>query len=478
MSQRLLPRDKLLFGGLILLIIWAPLPLGSAREWSSGLLCIIVFLLTAVWLVLYAHGQVRLTRPLRKAAPILVLWVLFVLYVFLQAKASWAAPWAPLAHEWYGAARDIGIPVKPVVSVDAYATLRSGYLSLALFLFFCLSLVLIRTPERLRTVAYALVISGVFQSCYGIIAALAGNHGDSIASGTYVNRNHFAGYLEMTLAVGIGMLAGSPRSAEKSVGWRDWLRSVIRFFLSEKAPLRICILIMALGLILSRSRMGNSAFMGSLTGVALIYLLLSHGVFRTRLTILWVSILILDVSFLGSYFGLKKLTQRIEGTTTEELDNRVDISNHLEPYVRDFLPFGSGLGTFRKAFTPWYTENMKGIYVHAENDYLQFVGELGVGAIPLAVIVVVSVTIAVMALRRTEHIFARGMSFAAVMAIVSILIHSTVDFNLQMPANALTLALMLALCWLARYVDFDKDRSGKHGGGAGHAKGRHLESPY
>jgi hypothetical protein len=35
------------------------------------------------------------------------------------------------------------------------------------------------------------------------------------------------------------------------------------------------------------------------------------------------------------------------------------------------------------------------------------------------------------------------------MSIVALLVHSTVDFNLQIPANALTIAIILAMGWIA-----------------------------
>lgn len=451
-------RDRTLFWVYLALILWAPLPLGSNRAWSSSFLAGWALLLGSIWLFLLAHNSVQVTRTLRKAFPLIGLWFLFVVYVFFQAEAGWASQWAPISSQWYAKVAEAGIAVSLAVSTDRHATLQSGFLSLGLLVMFCLSLALVRTPDRLRQLAYALVGAGVAQSSYGIVVALADPHANNIASGTYINRNHFAGYLEMTLAIGIGVLAGGRRIVSDFSGWREWVRGGIKFLLSEKAPLRIGILIMALGLILSRSRMGNSAFMASLTGVGLVFMLLSHGTFRLRLTVLWISILILDVSFLGSYFGLQQLSDRLEATTVNELDNRVDISDHLQPYVRDFLPFGSGMGTFRKAFSTYYVEQTPGVWMNAENEYLQFPGELGVGVIFLPVMVILSLVKAVQGFRRTEHIFIRGISFAAVMGIVSLLIHSAVDFNLQIPANALMFILMLALCWLCRYLPHQKSR--------------------
>ncbi|MGH8735113.1 MAG: hypothetical protein ACREVB_15625, partial [Burkholderiales bacterium] len=47
---------------------------------------------------------------------------------------------------------------------------------------------------------------------------------------------------------------------------------------------------------------------------------------------------------------------------------------------------------------------------------------------------------------------ARGFAFAVVMGVCAIAIHSTVDFNLQIPANALAFVVLLAYAWVALYL--------------------------
>ena len=39
------------------------------------------------------------------------------------------------------------------------------------------------------------------------------------------------------------------------------------------------------------------------------------------------------------------------------------------------------------------------------------------------------------------------------MGITAILIHSSVDFNLQIPANAMLFMVLLAFAWLSLYMD-------------------------
>jgi len=78
-----------------------------------------------------------------------------------------------------------------------------------------LTLLIVNTPSRLRWIALALVLSGLFQASYGSLMTLSGLeygffhekiHNRGLATGTFINRNHLAGYLVMCLSVGIGLL--------------------------------------------------------------------------------------------------------------------------------------------------------------------------------------------------------------------------------------------------------------------------------
>jgi hypothetical protein len=52
----------------------------------------------------------------------------------------------------------------------------------------------------------------------------------------------------------------------------------------------------------------------------------------------------------------------------------------------------------------------------------------------------------------------RGMSFACIMGVTAILIHSWVDFNLQIPANAVLFMVLLALGWISLHLDRHDNR--------------------
>ena len=66
-----------------------------------------------------------------------------------------------------------------------------------------------------------------------------------------------------------------------------------------------------------------------------------------------------------------------------------------------------------------------------------------------ALLVLLSVGVCVRTLLRRQSHMARGVAFGVLMATVGMAIHATVDFSLQIPANALLMVVILALGWSA-----------------------------
>jgi len=87
---------------------------------------------------------------------------------------------------------------------------------------------------------------------------------------------------------------------------------------------------------------------------------------------------------------------------------------------------------------------------HADNDYLEFFLEAGIiGCLPLAALVLVSLLRAVGAMRHRHHSHLRALAYGSFMGMLAILIHSNVDFNLQISPNAALFVVLLALAWVA-----------------------------
>ena len=111
----------------------------------------------------------------------------------------------------------------------------------------------------------------------------------------------------------------------------------------------------------------------------------------------------------------------------------------------------SGCGKGEEKARP---EKVVNFYDYTHNDYAQFAAEAGLlGLAMMGLVVAMSLGAALRAQWVRHDPLMRGMAFASTMGITAILIHSWVDFNLQIPANALLFMVILALGWISLHLD-------------------------
>jgi len=455
--------DRSIFIGFLILMLWLPLPLGSNRPWAWAIMEIWIFSLALAWLWGFLRGYLSLTPVFSKAKPILILFLLWLFYIAFQcislpfSLVEWLSPEAAYMHTL--AATQSIPPTTATLSVDPHITTVSLLKSISYILLFILTLLLVNRRKRLRWLAYTLVFSGLFQAVYGGLMTLSGmEYGFfhekiyylEVATGTFVNRNHLAGYLEMCLAIGIGLLIAQ-LSDSTSKTWRQHLRSVVDWLLSDKMRLRLYLVVMVIALVLTRSRMGNTSFFASMLIAGIIGLMLSRHATRATV-ILLVSLIVIDMLIVGAWFGIDKVAQRLQQTSfAAETRDEVDV--YTLPYWQDYLWVGSGLGSFPVVFPRYRQQDVRQFFDHAHNDYLEFGAETGIiGLLLVGSSVILSLFIALLAQYRRRDPLCRGIAFSAVMSITAILIHSSVDFNLQIPANAATFMVILAMAWIAYFL--------------------------
>ena len=453
------PSDRWIFVGFLILIAWMPLPWGSKYQWSWSVMEIWVYLLAIAWLLLFIFDRVRITVAFIKAMPVLLLlalWLLWVTFQVVPLPAGVIEYISPQAHANYGAVPGES-PTWMTLSVDVYATRQGLLKSIAYVLVFCLALLLLHGHRRLQLCAGVLILSGVFQAAYGSLMTLSGMEYGFLtekktaigyASGTFTNRNHLAGYLEMCLATGIGIMIASLDRTNHHDTLRRFILRWLKVIFSSKTRLRLYLVIMVIALVLTHSRMGNTAFFTSLIIAGGIGLIFSRRATRGMI-ILITSLILIDVLIVGTWFGIEKVAKRLEETSFA-VEGRDEVYEYVTRQWQDYPWTGSGLGSFYAVFPKYRKHDVAGYYNHAHNDYLEIGAETGIiGFGLLGLVVVLTLIVAVLVQHRRHDPLMRGLSFAALMGITAILIHSTVDFNLQIPANAVTFMLLLAFAWIA-----------------------------
>lgn len=449
--------DRILFAALLLLVAWLPLPWGSNRPGPEAALGVIAGTLCVAYLIGQVFRQGSSAFSPRSYMWPLLFWGLWLGWIYFQT--------VPLPHEWLSilapaAARNYASAFPDIepghawpISLLPEQTNQKLLLSLGYFSLYVLVLGLARDRGRLKLLGQVLVMSALVQATYGGIMTLTGlEYGFfekktaylGFATGTFVNRNHLAGYLELGAAMAIGLILAELKSTDLST-WKKRLVALLDFLFSTRLRIRVFLAIIVVGLVLTRSRGGNMAFFTALIVLAPTYLFFKERQLFLKSTILFVSLLAVDVWIVSGWFGLEKLANRLEQTNAQT-EARTYAFRAYPGLIEEYSPSGSGMGTFAAVFGKNQPPDARGYYDHAHNDYAEFLIEAGIpGVLILAILAGLSGLHAVSVIRKRNDRLRIGICFAFLMASAELAIHSLTDFNLQIPANAATYIVIMAM---------------------------------
>lgn len=443
-----------LFWAFLALMVWMPIPLGSNRPLWIAFALVWALLLLVGCVLAWNRGHLSVSALKRSAWPVLFLGMFLIWQVFqLFFPLSWLVP--EFTRYAYSEAGDI----TAALSIDPAASRAAIYESLLVILICPLVLLLVDSRYRVRQLLWVCVAITTVLAVLAGISAMDGSDAlsnritaarNGVATGSFINRNHFANYLMLALSAGIGLLI-SLQSRGGQSGWRSKLRYWVMALLGEKARLRVFLALMVIALVLTHSRMGNTAFFVGLLVAGVSTLLLMRGR-KTSISVLVISLLVIDIFLVGTWFGVEKVVQRIQDTvvvsesnipSTEQ--NRLDADKESLVLFKQVAATGTGGGSYYTAFPMTRSPDQK-FFHHAHNDYLEFLVEYGViGFVFLLLFVSYILFSALRSLKTRRDPLALGVSFAALMALVGMGLHATVDFSLQIPANAV---LFMVLCSL------------------------------
>ncbi|MCP5155218.1 MAG: O-antigen ligase family protein [Ectothiorhodospiraceae bacterium] len=439
----------LLTAGLIATLAWLPIPLGSNRPWSGWLMVALAAGLLGAWASRAVRGRPLGAQALRSSSVALGLLALWVAVTALGAVAlpQWLvaalAPASLAAHA--EAAGALETTVRPSLAVEPGAALVQAARGAACVALLVVAAVVAGTRRALAIVATAMVAVGTLEAGYAVLAHLArGAHGlwdpgwtgdaptGTYATGTYVNRNHLAGLLELTLGLTLGLLAAGIGAVPAT------LRGILRASGTPTVALWAAAVVQGTALVLTASR---GAVLALLAATATVTLLVLGPRGARRALVALGTVGLIAVLTLGAERLTGKLAEQGLGSNRPALAAVTSQMFLANPWV------GWGAGSFHAVFPAFRGPELgTAAYDHAHNDYLQLLAEQGLaGALPLLTAVALVLALLARGARARRDPLGRGVATGALIGCTALALHGLVDFNFRIPANAAWFFALLGL---------------------------------
>ena len=306
----------------------------------------------------------------------------------------------------------------------------------AYFIIFFLTVQSFRRRDDLETTAWVLVIFCFGVSLLGIMQHFTsegkiywfrelGSGGDLF--GPYVNRNDFAGFVELTLPTGLSLM-------------------VFRGVRRELFPLVAVLTIVPISaMILAGSRGGIICLIFQ---VAILAILARKRRGDEGPRVAPLAIVVVGALALIAWVGVGRAIERFSSLPSKDvsISRRFSMSRGAFGIFKDHPVIGSGLGTLVAVY-PRYETIYDGLVVdHVHNDYAETLAETGLlGAVCALSFLWLLFREARKNFDAGQGHFSRSLHAGAIVAVSGMLLHSFVDFNLHIPGNALLFLLQAYL---------------------------------
>ena len=423
----------------------------------------LIFLMLCVGLVLTTlfYGTVHywaLAAFSLSAAGIVCLWTLDGLVLRSTSLSLNGLQWPILGMIILGliqllplrAADNAGLAISPTraLSLDPYATRLVIVQVASLFVYFAATLIFADTPRRLRTLVRTITIFGFLLAMFGLTQSLTTDGTrvywirqltQSTAFGPFINRHHFAGYMELVIALPLGLLFTGAIEKPKRVvyGFVVMLMGVALLMTNSRGgviSLGAEILFLAVVGTTARSRHGQRLPRGERARAAMV---------RAGLSFM------LIVALIGGAlaFGGADIFTRLLGTPTasDPTTGRAHFWSVALDVIKAYPITGSGLGSFGVIYTRFDSRNGLFRLEQAHNDYLQVLSDGGIIGAALGLWFILVLFRRGFARRETHDPFRRGVITGALAGCFAVLVHSFFDFTLHTTANALLFLILAAL---------------------------------
>lgn len=450
---------------LLAAVFLSPWPFASVHPFFEGLLYGVIAVLVVLWgLKSVAEGRLVFVR-----CPVLLC------LAGLYALALWQlVPWSheTLARLSPGTTSLYAglLPQQPevltdgagvagetggsTISVNPGATRQEAVRALAVLLLFAVVRHNLEPGPALRRLAWVAVVNGTLLSLLGLAQFISsGPHTiywtfPSLGTvfGPFISRTHFPFYVNVCVGLGLGLLLAASahsrgRRSEGGFSPGALVERPVVLWVS------VAVAVMAGGVACSLSRGGFLSLLGGLAIALSVQAVVSRRAAGLAVTLL---VATLAAVFLA-WFGWGAIQARLATVwqTPDPLEEgRVRVWRKVLPRARDFPVWGTGNGTFElvERLCASSRDDPTVTWDHAHNDYLEALIEGGAVRLGLSLAgVYFVVRLGLRACRRLRGHRAGGLAVGAMAGFCAVLLHSTVEYGVHMPAIALLTTVVAAL---------------------------------
>jgi O-antigen ligase len=429
--------SKLIFFLLCATLISTTLAYGAVHQPIIAIFYLVGVIIVILWTVdAFSSSVLRFNRSLLQI-PLLAA----VLYAVFQV-----IPFGSLA-ETAGVA---GIP--RTISLDPFWTQVAALHFFALFIFLAAFLTYLDTVKRLQKIVLLITIFGFVFAFFAILQVVLSPHKIygiyevpfSVPFGSFVNRHNFAAYMEMTIAVPLGLMFVGAVQKDKRLLYIT------------------AIGLMGIALLLSGSRGGLISLLAEIFFLVMLTTKTKNSgqlALKVGLAVLLITTIIVGAILIG---GETSLTRLAETAASEDFSaNRLHIWDVTLNIIKNNFPFGSGFGAYGVAYTPYDKLNGSGRVEQAHNDYLQVLADAGIVGFIIGAFFVYQLFRTGLQNVKTSNSFRRGVAVGALAGCFAVLIHSLFDFVLHITAVAMLFITLISLVVLSgnKFPDDAEDLS-------------------
>jgi len=465
--------EKAAFSLYLAVLVLSPLLFGAVHTYAYTIMSLGVFTGSLLLLKKNVRKEVRsgvyrcyfLKNSLHLTFFILLIFLVFQVVPLPDALLRFLSPEAMVVGKKSLSASSTIIsegPTKHWFSLSPYNyPVRMSIIRWTVYGLFYLGLTqILNSRKRIEMAILLILMTGCFEALYGFLETYSGAGNllwmkkrvdlESV-TGTYINRNHFAGLMEICLLLAAAYAAAlsDRKKKEKTIpGPHAGLRIRLSRYLtgeknlSKRAFIIFAGVVMGIGLVFSASRGGLISAAGAMLCMSLLFIFRKNHRRKGFIILL----LFLITSAYALYIGIEYPAGRFK-TLDISIKYRAGLTQTTMALFADYKLTGVGVGNFQYAYPRYQpVERMNRFVRHAHNDWVQFLSEAGItGFLLLLIGISYHVYRTIRLWRKRRDPFAVCLGVAPLAVMTAMVIHAISDFNLHIPANVLMLAAVMAV---------------------------------